>query len=131
MRALTLAAAVLAISGCTVLNPANWHAYHIDVQQGNLVTTSDVAKLKTGMTRSQVKFLLGSPLLTDNFHPNRWDYKFQLTRNNVLVQDKLLTLTFEGDKLKSIEGNAMEPEVPAPAALNTPLPAPAAKGVSK
>jgi len=96
-----------------------------------MITTSDVAKLKTGMTRSQVKFLLGSPMLLDQFHPNRWDYKFQLTQNNVLVKDKLLTLTFDGDILKTITGDALEPEVPAPAALNAPLPASSAKGVAK
>lgn len=123
MRALSLVA-VIALAGCTAINPANWGSYHMDVQQGNLITQDAVAKLKVGMTRAQVRFLLGSPLLADSFHANRWDYKFQMYQNDHLVNDKLLTLTFDGDVLKSIDGDAMPPEVPV-----VPLSASAALGV--
>lgn len=113
MRALTLVL-VIALSGCTYLNPANWGSYHMDVQQGNLVTQDAVAKLKIGMTRSQVRFLLGTPLLVDNFHANRWDYKYQSYLDDKLVENKLLTVTFNGDSLIKIDGNAMPPEISVP-----------------
>ncbi|MBV8049197.1 MAG: outer membrane protein assembly factor BamE [Paludibacterium sp.] len=121
MRALTLVA-VIALSGCTYLNPANWHPYHMDIQQGNLVTQDDVARLKVGMTRSQVRFVLGTPLIVDSFHANRWDYKYQLFQNGKKVADKHLTVTFNGDVLSQIDGDAMPPEVPA-ARLDTSAPA--------
>lgn len=131
MRALTLVA-VIALAGCTSLNPANWGSYHMEVQQGNLITQDAVAKLKIGMTRSQVRFLLGTPLLSDSFHANRWDYKFQMYENDRLVDNKLLTVTFDGDALKSIEGNAMPPEIPE-VSLNAsaPLAASAPQGAVK
>ena len=50
--------------------------YKIDVQQGNFLDQEMVAKLKPGMTRSQVRFLLGTPLIADPFHPDRWDYVY-------------------------------------------------------
>lgn len=115
MRFLTFVA-VITLAGCSSLNPANWHSYHMDIQQGNLVTQDVVAKLKVGMTRSQVRFLLGSPLLADPFHADRWDYKYQMYKDDHLVDDKLLTLTFNGDALASIDGNAMPADTPAAAA---------------
>lgn len=131
MRALTLVA-VIALAGCTSLNPANWGSYHMEVQQGNLITQDAVAKLKIGMTRSQVRFLLGTPLLSDSFHANRWDYKFQMYENDHLVDNKLLTVTFDGDVLKTIEGNAMPPEIPeVPLNASAPLAASAPQGAVK
>ncbi|TDR82070.1 outer membrane protein assembly factor BamE [Paludibacterium purpuratum] len=125
MRALTLVA-VIALSGCTYLNPANWHPYHMEIQQGNLITQDDVARLKLGMTRSQVRFVLGTPLVADSFHANRWDYKYQLFQNGTKVADKLLTVTFSGDTLNKIDGDAMPPEVPV-VPLNASAPAAATK----
>jgi len=111
MRTLTLVA-VLALSGCTYLNPLNWGAYHMDIQQGNLVTQDAVAKLKIGMTRSQVKFLLGTPMLTDSFHADRWDYKYQMFIGGKKTDDKLFTVYFNGDTLVKFEGEVMPPEIP-------------------
>jgi outer membrane protein assembly factor BamE len=112
----------------------------MEVQQGNLVTQDAVNKLKLGMSRSQVRFLLGTPLLADSFHANRWDYKFQLYQNDKLVDDKLLTVTFDGDALVKIEGNAMPPETPVvplsgelllPSTASAPLATPAPQGAVK
>lgn len=111
MRALTLIT-VLALAGCSSLNPANWHAYHMDIQQGNLVTQDAVDKLKIGMTHSQVRFLLGTPLLEDSFHANRWDYKYQMYKDDKLVTNKQLSVYFNGDALVKIEGDAMPAEIP-------------------
>ena len=110
MRALIIAA-VIALSGCTSMNPVHWISpYKMEIQQGNYVTADAVAKLKPGMTRSQVRFLLGTPLLTDAFHSNRWDYPYQDTKQGQLVDKKLLTVFFEGDTMVRVEGSAQPAE---------------------
>lgn len=75
--------------------------HKMDVQQGNYLDQDTVAKLKPDMTRSQVRFLLGTPLLADPFHPDRWDYLYLVSKSGKLKTAKRLTLTFEGDTLKS------------------------------
>jgi outer membrane protein assembly factor BamE len=82
--------------------------YRIDVQQGNVVTSEQLAVLKVGMNRLQVRDVLGSPLLSDSFHPNRWDYLFTLDRPGRLPQRRDVVLTFEGDRLVKIDA----PELP-------------------
>ena len=89
-----LLVACLALSSC-FLKP-----HKIDVQQGNYIDPEAIAKLKPGMTRSQVRFLLGTPLLVDTFHPDRWDYLYIDRREGRLVQEHRLTLWFDGDRLK-------------------------------
>ncbi|KHK50602.1 membrane protein SmpA [Ralstonia sp. A12] len=74
--------------------------YRIDIVQGNFVSREQAAQLKEGMTRDQVRFVLGTPLLTDMFHANRWDYVFSFKRGNTnVVQERKLTLWFDGDRL--------------------------------
>lgn len=107
---------VLLLTGCSSLNPANWFAYHLEVQQGNLLTQDAVDKLKLGMTRGQVRFLLGTPLLADPFHSERWDYKYQLYSDDKLTKDALLTLTFNGDNLVKIEGSGPDKVSPTASA---------------
>jgi outer membrane protein assembly factor BamE len=85
--------------------------HHIDVQQGNYLDPTTVAKLKLDMTRSQVRFVMGSPLLTDPFHPERWDYVYIDYKGGTLKQEKRLTLIFEGDKLKRAFSNFPVPEL--------------------
>ena len=84
--------------------------HKIDIQQGNYVDQAMVAKLKPEMTRSQVRFILGTPLIADVFHPNRWDYVYLTGKaNNVHAQHKI-TIVFDGDKLKHVEGDITAPE---------------------
>lgn len=79
--------------------------HKIDIQQGNYVDQAMVAKLKPEMTRSQVRFILGTPLIADAFHPNRWDYVYLTGKaNNVRAQHRI-TIVFDGDKLKHVEGD--------------------------
>jgi outer membrane protein assembly factor BamE len=79
--------------------------YKIDVQQGNLVTQEMVDKLKTGMTKAEVKAALGTPLLNDVFHQNEWDYYFSNSRGGrPASQPSRLTVRFKDDKLATIEG---------------------------
>jgi outer membrane protein assembly factor BamE len=87
------------------------------VQQGNHIDPEAIAKLKPDMTRSQVRFLLGTPLLTDAFHPDRWDYLYIERRRGRLVQEHRLTLWFDGDRLKRAVTDAAEP-----AAVNAATP---------
>ncbi|MCW8935904.1 MAG: outer membrane protein assembly factor BamE [Gammaproteobacteria bacterium] len=84
--------------------------HRIDIQQGNKVTPENYARLKTGMSRNQVVFVLGSPLLKDPFHQNRWDYIYYLKPGNNKIRQSRLTLYFEGDKLIRIDDSAYTPE---------------------
>ena len=77
--------------------------YRIDVQQGNVVTDEMLEKLKPGMTKSQVLFVLGSPLIIDAFRDNRWDYVYLFRKKGDLVEQKRLTLFFDNDILINIE----------------------------
>jgi outer membrane protein assembly factor BamE len=83
--------------------------YRMEVVQGNVVTQEMAAQLRPGLTRDQVRGLLGSPLLADIFHADRWDYVFTLKRNGVEVQRRTLVVWFEGDVIKSVEA----PELPS------------------
>ena len=69
------------------------------VSQGNLIDLDMMEKLEIGMTESQVKYVLGSPLITDTFTPNRWDYYTSVTQGDKKFTEKKLTLYFEDKKL--------------------------------
>jgi outer membrane protein assembly factor BamE len=89
----------LLVAGCMLV------PHKIDMQQGNYIDQAMVAKLKPEMTRSQVRFILGTPLIADPFHPYRWDYVYLTGKaNNVHTQHKI-TVVFDGDKLKHVEGD--------------------------
>lgn len=73
------------------------------------MTEEMVNKLKAGMTRSQVRFVLGSPLITDAFHQNRWDYTYRLAPGGHVTEEKRLTVFFENDRLTRIDGDFPPP----------------------
>jgi outer membrane protein assembly factor BamE len=81
--------------------------YRIDIQQGNVVTQDMVAKLKPGMTRQQVRFVMGTPPIADTFHQDRWDYVYYLNKGGQVREHRRLVLLFEGDTLKRIEGDVI------------------------
>lgn len=81
--------------------------YKIDIQQGNVVTQEMVSRLKLGMTRSQARFIMGTPPIVDLFHANRWDYVYRYQKAGVLTEERKLALFFEGDALKRIEGDVV------------------------
>ncbi|GMR19527.1 MAG: hypothetical protein BMS9Abin36_0122 [Gammaproteobacteria bacterium] len=92
------------------LNGCQWLLYVPDVQQGNVITQDMVDKLKPGMTPRQVRFVLGSPLVTDPFHQQRWDYYFALIKDGASdYEQRRLTLFFESAKLVRMETHP-EPE---------------------
>ena len=93
------------------INPVNWITpYRIDVIQGNFVSKEQVAALKAGMTRVQVKDVMGTPLLSSLFHQDRWDYVFTLKRQGVEPQSFKYAVFFKGDQLERFEGDNMPSE---------------------
>ncbi len=89
--------------------------HRIDIQQGNAITQEMLDKLKPGMTPSQVRFILGTPLLVDPFRKDRWDYVYRLAREGKVVETRKVTVIFENDKLKGLEGD-VKPAAGRPAA---------------
>lgn len=77
--------------------------YRIDIVQGNAVTKEQVALVKPGMSREQVRGILGSPMLVDPFHADRWDYIFSLRRPGTDVQRRNVVAWFEGNALKKLD----------------------------
>lgn len=82
--------------------------YKIDVEQGNIVTQDMVEQLKPGMSRRQVRFILGTPLLEDPFNQDRWDYPYSKRNGLKLLDEGRLTVYFDGDSLVSYEGDVEE-----------------------
>lgn len=83
------------------------HPYRIDVRQGNMVTQDMVAQLKPGLTKDQVRFVLGTPLLADVFHADRWDYVYRLQTGDGEVQQRRLAVFFEDGKLVRLGGDVV------------------------
>lgn len=77
--------------------------YSIEVVQGNVVTHEQVTRVQIGMSRAQVRDILGSPLLTDVFHANRWDYVFTIRRQGTEPQRRSVVALFDGERLKSLD----------------------------
>ena len=129
-----LACAVLALSGCaswrsppsapsnaaagaqtstvTPLQKFLWvfSPYRPDIQQGNFVSKEMLAELKVGQTREQVKFILGTPLLTDAFHADRWDYPFYLARGNGELTSARVSVFFKENAVERFEGGNLPTE---------------------
>ena len=108
--------------------------YRMEIQQGNYVTQEMASKLQAGMTRDQVRFVLGTPLLVDIFHDNRWDYVYRRQRaDSREVEERRLSVFFENDRLVRLEGDVTtglgpeaSPGTTAPSATAPGAEAPAA-----
>jgi len=104
-------AALFALGGCSQMPalPAipTLTPYKIDIQQGNVVTQEMVEKLKPGMTPSQVRFILGTPLVVDAFHKDRWDYVYRFSKAGTLQESRRIVVVFKDDKLDRIEGDVV------------------------
>jgi outer membrane protein assembly factor BamE len=84
--------------------------YHMEVQQGNVVTQESVAQLKPGITKDQARFVLGTPLVADIFHADRWDYIYTLqpARQSSIKEERRLTLFFDKEgRLERVEGDVV------------------------
>jgi outer membrane protein assembly factor BamE len=81
--------------------------FKMDIQQGNVVTSKMLLQLRPGMTKSQVKFIMGSPLIVDSFHKNRWDYFYQLRQAGKIVEQRRVILDFENELLTKVRGDVV------------------------
>ena len=107
-------------------------AHKIDIQQGNVVTQEMLDKLQPGMTRNQVRFVLGTPLLVDPFRTDRWDYFYSMKKRGELVEQRQLKVFFQDDKMVRYEGDVATDTKPGAGAVAAAKPAakPAEKPVA-
>lgn len=116
LRPVLAAAAALALAGCGAFNDATYRfassltPYKVEIVQGNFVSKEQVQALQPGMSREQVRQILGTPLVTDMFHAARWDYVFTMHRQGVPPQERHLTVFFKDDAMDRFEGDTMPSE---------------------
>ena len=130
--------ALAAVSGCKQVPTLPGLGPHkIDIQQGNAITQEMVAKLQPGMTPSQVRFVLGTPLLVDPFRTDRWDYFYSYMKGGDVVEQRRLMVFFKNDKLDRVEGDVIpakpvadKPIVVKPSATAVPAKPEAAKPIA-
>lgn len=110
---LLLPAAFCALLAACTYKPAFINEYKIDVQQGNVLTQEMVAQLKPGQTRDQVRFLLGSPMITDIFHQQRWDYVYRYQNGRTgQVEARKFAVFFSADgRLERVGGDVAVADV--------------------
>ena len=95
LRIPSLFLVMLALAACV---------YRIDIKQGNLLDDEDIDQVEVGMTRSQVQFLLGTPMIADSFHRDRWDYAYYLRRGRSPdVVQRWVVVHFDNDRVARIE----------------------------
>jgi outer membrane protein assembly factor BamE len=113
-----IAGVVLLLNGCAIHKP--------DVQQGNILEPAMLAQLHTGLSKKQVKFLLGTPMISDPFHPERWDYIYWFKAQDKPLVKQRVTVFFDKDVVSRIETEGIT--LPAPTtAKSAPAPAPESK----
>jgi len=115
MRRLLPACVVVVLVGCASPQSSDnllgfVTPYRIEIVQGNVLTTEQVARVRPGMTRVQVREALGSPLLTDLFHADRWDYVFTIRRQGAEPQRRSVVARFDGDILKTLDATDLPSE---------------------
>lgn len=125
---LSVVAASTLIAGCSTFNnltqsvgqtfSGGFSPYTVEVVQGNFVSKEQVAALQPGMSRQQVRDILGTPLLASVFHADRWDYVFTLKRKGVEDQARKLAVYFKGDAMTRAEGDEMPSEAEFVASLD-------------
>lgn len=106
---LTFLAALFAdnLAGCSSIHFPG--VFKIDIGQGNIINEDMIAKLKPGMTKHQVLYVMGSPMIQDTFAPDRWDYYYSLVKGkSAEIKKKHLVLYFKGEELIKIDGDAKE-----------------------
>ena len=95
--------------------------YRMDIVQGNVVTQELAAQVRPGMTRAQVRDILGSPMLTDPFHADRWDYIFTIRRQGTAPQRRDVVAHFKGDRLERLDAKDLPTETDFVAAISRPI----------
>lgn len=115
---------LLVLAGCSSLRSSDsllgvLTPYRPEIVQGNVVTKEMAAAIKPGMSRAQVRDVLGSPLLADIFHADRWDYVFTIRRQGAPYQQRRVTVLFEGDSMQSFEADELPSERDFVASIDT------------
>ena len=122
--ALAAFAAAIVLGGCGTFDSASNRLvnavtpYRVEVVQGNFVSREQVEALQPGMSRLQVREVLGTPLVTSLFHGDRWDYVFTLKRQGLPLQQRRLTVYFNGESMVRFEGDTMPSEAEFVATLD-------------
>ena len=104
LKVITFLLSILLLSSCSIPR-----IFQVVISQGNLVDQEMLDKLEIGMTESQVKFVMGTPLISDTFYPNRWDYFTSVTQGENSYTNQKITLYFKDNKLVSWEGEIDTP----------------------
>lgn len=102
----------LLIISCTFVTLLGCTPYKVPIEQGNIMKPEMIDQLEIGMSRSQVEYIMGTPIIKDTFNGDRWDYIYTLKLNKQEQQQKRLTLFFKGDHLESYTGNALDKPKP-------------------
>ena len=103
MRLLISALLVTILSACGFVGFPG--VYKVDIEQGNIVTSEMVDQLKEGMSRRQVRFILGTPMVEDSFNRDRWDYPYTVRNGKDLLDSTEFAVHFDGDKLVRVTGD--------------------------
>ena len=91
-------------SGCSTMESLTFPSVHkIDVQQGNLITDEMVELLRPGLTKKQVQYVMGTPLVVDTFNPNHWDYVYQYRFGDGTIEERKLRVIFDQGRVVTID----------------------------
>lgn len=102
------------LMSCSVAVDYLPYVYKIDVNQGNVIDQAMIDQLRPNMTKRQVLYIMGSPMLVDFFHQNRWDYVYSTRKGNNDAEQKMLSIFFENDQIRGIQGDLKPSSVPVP-----------------
>ena len=105
VRALLPAILFISLTACGFVGFPG--VYRIDVEQGNIVTQEMVDQLKPAMSRRQVRFIMGTPLMEDSFNQDRWDYPYSIRNGGDVIKQSHVSVFFEGDSLVSVSGDLL------------------------
>lgn len=106
-KAIILAAFFCAACSNYSANLPSIKPYKMDIQQGNAVTSKMMMQLRPGMTKSQVRFVMGTPLIADSFHADRWDYLYRMAKGGKIIEQRHVILDFENDQLKRVRDDVI------------------------
>ena len=124
---LTLCALTLGLSACSTVTDQVTRLggliepYRVEVVQGNVVTREQLAVLQKGMTRNQVREILGTPLITSLFHAQRWDYTFTIKRQGTQPLQRKVSVFFENDRVSDIQADELPTEAEFTARIDSQL----------
>lgn len=105
IRTALIAGSLLVLSGCTSSWAPTWlQVQQIDIEQGNIITAEQVQRIEPGMSREEVRYLLGNPILRDVFHKNRWEYVYYIRPSKGSPRQSRFTVFFEDNAVSRVEG---------------------------